>query len=361
VTVSVVIADDTPDIRRLLRALFEQERDILVVGEAADGQQAVEVVRSTHPDAVLLDLAMPRMDGLEALPGILEASPASKVVVLSGFAASAMAQQALSRGAHAYLPKGTSGAAIAAKLREVCGVETPPRPAPEPAPEPRTNVARATATAVHELRNQVLVVEGFTKALRESWDALSEERRRDFFDRVLRNVGQMRELIGAIGDLAQIEARNLTLHLRRIELGQLVRDTVEDLAVDDARQITVRAEGEVLVLADPARVRQVIASLLSSAERYSPEERPITVTVGVADGSGEILVADDGFGIPADRIPELFQPFTRFDAEQPGSGLGLYVSREIMLAHGGTLELIDAERGARFAVRLPLLADQPEV
>jgi signal transduction histidine kinase len=353
VTLSVVIADDTADIRRLLRELLTLEEDLTVVGEAADGLEAIEVARTNRPDAVLLDLAMPRMDGLEALPKILAASPGSKVVVLSGFEVAAMAGKAMARGAHAYLPKGTSGAAIAEKIRQVCGGVARDRPGPDGAV--REHPHRVTATAVHELRNQVTVVEGFTTALRDSWENLSEERRRDFFDRVLRNVSQMRAILGALGDLTKIERHDLVLDLRSVALGQLVRDTVEDLAVSASRDIALHVEQEVLVLADAVRLRQVVTNLLANAVKFSPEDRLIRVTVDVVDGSAEVTVVDGGPGVPPERARELFQPFSRLGSEQPGTGLGLYISREIVTAHGGSLELVDRPEGACFAVRIPAL------
>jgi signal transduction histidine kinase len=353
VTLRVVIADDTADIRRLLRELLALEEDLTVVGEAADGLEAIEAARANHPDAVLLDLAMPRMDGLEALPQILAASPRTKIVVLSGFEVAAMADKAMECGAHAYLPKGTSGAAIAEKIRQVCGAAA--GVGPEAGGDEREKPNRVTATAVHELRNQVTVVEGFTTALRDSWESLSEERRRDFFDRVLRNVSQMRAILGALGDLTKIERHDLVLDLRRVAVDQLVRHTVEDLAVSASRDIALRVEQEVHVLADAVRLRQVVTNLLVNAVKFSPQDRPIQVGVGAVDGAAEITVVDGGPGVPPERARELFQPFSRLGSEQPGTGLGLYISREIMLAHGGSLELVDRPEGACFAVRIPAL------
>jgi len=107
-TFSAVIVDDTPDLRLLLRITLEQEGDFQVVAEAENGQQGVEQIAALKPDLVLLDLAMPVMDGLEALPRIREVCPSARVVVLSGFEADAMAHRAMSAGADGYLQKGMS-------------------------------------------------------------------------------------------------------------------------------------------------------------------------------------------------------------------------------------------------------------
>lgn len=119
-TIRVLLADDTPDIRRLLRVNLELDGRFEVVGEAADGAEAVALARSLYPDAVVLDLAMPVMDGLQAAPVIRESSPASRILVLSAFDHSRMEARAREQGAHGYLEKGTAFGRIAETLVELC-------------------------------------------------------------------------------------------------------------------------------------------------------------------------------------------------------------------------------------------------
>jgi len=102
----ILLVDDNEDVRKLLRLKLESDKGVEVVGEGADGEEAVALVEELTPDVVVLDLAMPRMDGLQALPLILRAAPGTKVIVLSGFDQSAMAARAFDAGAHAYLEKG---------------------------------------------------------------------------------------------------------------------------------------------------------------------------------------------------------------------------------------------------------------
>lgn len=114
--IRVLIADDTPEIRRLLRLNLELDGRFEIVGEAADGAEAVALARSLRPDAVVLDLAMPVMDGLQAIPVILESCPASRILVLSGFDHSRMEARAREQGAHGYLEKGEAFVHIADTL-----------------------------------------------------------------------------------------------------------------------------------------------------------------------------------------------------------------------------------------------------
>ena len=108
----VLLVDDAEDIRMLLRLAMMKRNGLTVVGEAADGVEAVERATELQPDLVLLDLAMPRMDGLEALPLIRAAVPDVRVIVLSGFNRGALADKAIEAGADHYVVKGGSTRAL---------------------------------------------------------------------------------------------------------------------------------------------------------------------------------------------------------------------------------------------------------
>jgi DNA-binding NarL/FixJ family response regulator len=103
--IRAVVIDDTRDIRELLSRLLTRS-GVRVVGEAGDGQAGVDVVRAERPDVVLLDLAMPVMDGVEALPLIRALVPDARIIVLSAFSG-AVRDQVLEAGADGYLMKGT--------------------------------------------------------------------------------------------------------------------------------------------------------------------------------------------------------------------------------------------------------------
>lgn len=116
----VVIADDTADIRLLLRWSLEPDDRFHVVGEATNGREVVALVEAENVDAILMDLAMPVMDGLQAIKEVRRISPDTKIVVLSGFDEESMANEAISRGAHAYIAKGASFAEIRETINSVC-------------------------------------------------------------------------------------------------------------------------------------------------------------------------------------------------------------------------------------------------
>lgn len=103
--VRVVIADDAADLRTLIRLRLEQQPGVVVVGEASDGQEAIELARSASPDVVVLDLGMPRVDGLEATARILAERPGCRIIVLSGYPQAALRERVLALGAIEYLEK----------------------------------------------------------------------------------------------------------------------------------------------------------------------------------------------------------------------------------------------------------------
>jgi CheY-like chemotaxis protein len=119
----VLVVDDAEDIRMLLRLRLERSGAYDVVGEAADGMDAVEQAQALQPDVVLLDIAMPRMDGLEALPLIRAAVPNVHVIVLSGFSRDTLEDDALAAGAERYLLKGIRTNELLEAIADVIGAD----------------------------------------------------------------------------------------------------------------------------------------------------------------------------------------------------------------------------------------------
>jgi DNA-binding NarL/FixJ family response regulator len=118
--IRVVLVDDTVEIRQLLRMALELDGRFNVIDEAGDGASAIKLAGEKQPDAVVLDLAMPVMDGLQAIPEIRREAPAAKILVLSGFDTRQMSSEALSRGADAYVEKGGDLQDLASKLINLC-------------------------------------------------------------------------------------------------------------------------------------------------------------------------------------------------------------------------------------------------
>lgn len=129
-SISVVLIDDSADLRFLVRGALERSGKFVIVAEAADGQEGVAAVAAARPDLVLLDIAMPVMDGLQALPLIRAGCPAATVVMLSAFDdSSGMPERAMGMGAHGYIHKGGRIQALPEQLRMIVRSATAERTA----------------------------------------------------------------------------------------------------------------------------------------------------------------------------------------------------------------------------------------
>lgn len=120
---TTLLVDDVEGIRRLYRAVLEEASRLEVVGEAADGREAVEAVEELEPDLVLLDISMPEMDGLEALEQIKDARPQTVVVIVSALLEERVGDRAREQGAAGYLEKEGDPAALVPRLEAALGVE----------------------------------------------------------------------------------------------------------------------------------------------------------------------------------------------------------------------------------------------
>jgi DNA-binding NarL/FixJ family response regulator len=116
----VVLCDDAPDFIHLAKLLFERDEHLEVVGEASDGEEAISACRELKPDVLLLDVSMPVLDGLSALPHVREVSPDTNVIMLSAFGTPTMKQAAIDGGAVGFIEKGEDPLALPAQVAEHC-------------------------------------------------------------------------------------------------------------------------------------------------------------------------------------------------------------------------------------------------
>jgi DNA-binding NarL/FixJ family response regulator len=116
----VYIADDVEALRVLWRQFLEEDEDVVVVGEAADGREAIAGVKATRPDVLVLDLSMPHVDGLEVIRALSCSHPETKIVVASGFSEARLGKLALELGAAAYFEKGGTADHLRELVHEAC-------------------------------------------------------------------------------------------------------------------------------------------------------------------------------------------------------------------------------------------------
>jgi DNA-binding NarL/FixJ family response regulator len=122
--ITVLLVDDHSLVRRGFRRMLEDEPDMDVVGEAGDGEESVKLARQLHPQVVVMDCALPRMNGLEATRQIIEESPETAVLMLSMHSESTWVRQAIEAGAKGYVLKNAMDLELGPAIRKIAAGET---------------------------------------------------------------------------------------------------------------------------------------------------------------------------------------------------------------------------------------------
>lgn len=380
----VLIVDDTPDLRLLLQLSLSRYQGVTVVAEAGDGQQGIDLAREHQPDVVLLDLAMPRMDGLQALPVIREVAPEARVVVLSGFDESRMATAATSAGAHAYLRKGASPDELIATVASVLGRPVPalrarpgrPSPSPSPSrlrppepepappadtgPEPDDEAEeqhRLLARAAHELRNPTIALTVLADELAAHREELTGELVDRIVTAIVRQAGILDQVTTDLLTSSHVRRGSLVVNPRPVVLAPVLQEAVEGFDAGDVA-VDLTCPPGLTVMADRLRVHQIISNLLTNAVKYGAP--PISIRATVTGRTAEVRVVDCGPGVPAWFLDRLFDEYTRATPDKGmGTGIGLFVVRSLAQAQGGDAWYEPILGGASFCLSLPLVVPAP--
>ena len=215
----------------------------------------------------------------------------------------------------------------------------------------------------HELRNPLATISSCLQVLRNAGKRdPSGERPLEMMDR---QIGHLVRLVDDLLDVSRISHGKIELKKERLDLGLLVRRTVDSCREQmDAAGVLVRVnapEEPVLVEADPVRLAQIFTNLLNNAVKYTDPGGNIEVVMSPGVDEAVVSVADTGIGVPKDTLPHVFDLFVqdRTSARAHGGlGIGLSLVRSLVELHGGIVEAHSAGegRGSRFVVRLPLAA-----
>src|SRR5215213_7532008 len=200
-----------------------------------------------------------------------------------------------------------------------------------------------TSVMAHDLRQPIGVITMAASALPELHAASLTEKETAFVARIASAAGDLARLVDDLLDLSLLEARRLTLDRSWMSPFGLVRETVERLSnVTAGHRVTITAgEGRTECCVDPLRIGQVLGNLISNAVKYGDEKTDILVHVAPHDDEVDITVTNRGPGVPTEDIPRLFDRFSRTanarSSRKPGLGVGLYIAKELVVAHGGRL------------------------
>ncbi|WP_395702995.1 ATP-binding protein [Aquabacterium sp.] len=373
----VLLIEDNPGDARLLAEMLAELgtqgldcdlawTDTLAAGERQLGRAGVDVV--------LLDLGLPDSSGLRSLQRLLAHGPGQQpaLLVLSGLGGDELERQALEAGAQDYLVKGEIDApGLARAIRHALGrararpagadASTPALPAATAAPAPPGRNGFLAGIS-HELRTPLNGILGFASILLED-DTLSDRQRRQI-SMIHRSGEHLQTLINDILDMAKAEAGRLELNPRPFEVETLVA-VVEAIArlkaaqkPDLALQVEIAPGLPKRLFGDEQRLRQVLLNLMDNAVKFT-ESGHVRLHLGPAGRTRVACeVEDTGVGLSDAQRERLFQPYAQVgDRAQrcQGTGLGLFISRQLVRLMGGELRVAPREGGGnRFAFEVDL-------
>jgi signal transduction histidine kinase len=212
------------------------------------------------------------------------------------------------------------------------------------------------STVSHELRSPLTSVKGYTSLLLNRWDRVADDQKKMMLQQVHHDADRVTRLVTELLDISRLETGRLVLRRQLVDVVALATSVVDKLAVEyEGLACALDFSPDFPKLyADPDKIEQVLTNLVENAAKYaSPED--VRVVGRVEGGFAKVAVHDRGEGIPQADLPRVFTKFFRRDHGKPtGSGLGLWISRGLVEAHGGRLTAESREgEGSTFAFTLP--------
>jgi signal transduction histidine kinase len=392
----VLLVDDHPAVRRVLRSLLEEVGGWQVVGEADSGEAALPLVEQLVPDVVLMDCRMPGAGGVAATREIVKRWPEVAVVAHTAYADETYVREMVAAGARGYVLKGDVPAAVLEALsaarqgqaRLSAAVTGPVMEDLRELYEAAVNrskeleaenadlsasVARLEevdrlkdeflAMVSHELRTPITVVLGMAQTLVGRPDMAATADGQEILQRVVRQGKRLRDMVEQLLQASAFVAnRSPVLRAEDVMAAEVVAEVVQDwkLAEPD-RRVELRLPDRPRSTHGDAEALRMVVGLVDNAGKHAPPSTPIGVLVSQPDGLTRIEVAGQGDGVPPIDRERIFAPFTQLDASTTrrvgGVGLGLFLVDRLVRGMGGRVWVEDNQGGgARFVVELPDLA-----
>lgn len=394
---SILVVDDFQGARLMLEAVLKSAGYIDVVS-AESAQQAFDHLGMQSPggnssgvDLILMDVGMSGIDGVEACRRI-KAVPWLReipVIIVTGLDDTSGLELAFSAGAVDYITKPLNQVELLArvrsaldlkreldrrKLRHVKDLEAKNRELElaygqletknrelEQASLAKTQIL---STATHELKTPLTSIVGYVDRMMLQQDTVGilNEKQTRYMATVQRNAHRLKVLVDDLLDISRIEAGTLELKLGDVAVRAEVEEIIQSLqnqVREKQTKVVLRVPADLgTVKADRVRFSQVITNLLSNAIKYSPAGATVTLTAQETADSINLAVSDTGMGISAANQARLFTKFFRVDnsttRQESGTGLGLYITKHLVEAHGGSIRVESAEgKGATFAISWP--------
>jgi signal transduction histidine kinase len=354
--VRVLIVDDNAGFRDSLVSLLDTD-ELEVVGQAANGEQALALVGELHPDVVLMDVRMPMMDGIETTRRLKAIDPDLEIVALTGLEDQQAVRDMLVAGASGYVLKDSDGDHILSAIREAAtgGGMISPEVTPTVIEEltealererRRTRQLEVAQEALleraarrhelvsrlgHELRTPVTVILGMAHTLAEG--TAEEDQRQELLDRLVSRASDLSRLVQRFEAAAEA---GLTEWADVSQVAAEVADLHERVSVDAPSTPAMSSINR-------TAARRILEELVENALAFSPEDRPVFIRVTIDEGSPAVRVVDRGSGIKPESLDRIFDPLEQGEElnvrTHQGVGLGLTIARMSARAMDGDVVL----------------------
>ena len=367
---TVLVAEDSPLARYIVTACVRQFG--VTVLEASDGQEALELLRKqAHSvDLVITDQHMPRLTGEELCQHIRQELGLKElpVILLSGTADHETKLRLFRTGATDYLEKPFIKEELTARLLVYLKRQQLDR-------NLRAGLLHLKeldklkdeflSVCSHDLRSPMTSILGFADILSRQ-NGFSDEQRK-MLQQIRGSGQQLLELINDILDLGRAQAHKEHMEFAPLDAAELLgqcagafRPLAEEKKIELKFSATTGALGAI-VFGNRTALSRIFTNLISNAIKFTPEGGRIELRAGRDENAKQALfeIADSGIGIPAAMLPKLFNRYSKISREgtrgEPGTGLGLVITRELVEAHGGKLDITSTEgQGSTFSIHLPL-------
>ena len=366
VTLQVVMVDDEEALCRGVRRIIERYRvhvpDVLVDVTFAfryftTGEDfLVYLSEGGVVDLLLLDLKLPGVGGMDVLDALSGQGREVLTIMITAYATFETAVKATKLGAYDFLAKPFTPEEMRYALRKATSQLILSKQARKLAEEKRQVRFNFISVLAHELKAPLNAVEGYLNILRTT----EEDQNLQMVERSIVRVDGMKKLIGDLLDLTRIESGQRERVIRRLDLRELAKASMELFAVDAERRgivMELDAEPGVELMADAGEAEIVLNNLISNAVKYNRDGGSVAVRLARKGDGVRIAVSDTGIGLAPDEAAKLFNEFTRIKNEHTvkilGSGLGLSTVRKIANMYDGDAEVAsEPGAGSTFAVTL---------